>query len=42
MSSCIKDLFENDLVKNCCKCEKICLKIKFYGNNKAREEYKLQ
>ena len=42
MSSCIKDLFEYDLVKICCKCEKICLKNKFYGNNKTREEYKLQ
>ena len=30
MSSCIKDLFDYELVKKCCRCTLICLKSNFY------------
>ena len=30
MSACIKDLFDYDLVKKCCRCKSICLKSNFH------------
>ena len=30
MSNCIKDLYDYDLVKKCCRCKLICLKCNFY------------
>ena len=32
MSNCIKDLFDYDLVKKCCRCKSICLKFNFHKN----------
>ena len=37
MSSCIKDLFDFDLVKKCPNCENISLKSKFH-KDKNRED----
>ena len=37
MSSCIKDLYEYDLVKKCCRCENILLKSNFH-KEKNRED----
>ena len=34
MSNCIKDLFDYELVKKCCRCKSICLKSNFYENKK--------
>ena len=30
MSNSIKDLYDYDLVKKCCRCKSICLKTNFY------------
>ena len=30
MSGCIKDLYDYDLVRKCCRCKLICLKSNFY------------
>ena len=30
MSTCIKDLYDYNLVKQCCRCKLICLKSNFY------------
>ena len=32
MSNCIKDLYDYDLVKKCCRCKLICLKSNFLKN----------
>ena len=32
MSNCIKDLFDYDLVKKCCRCKNILLKYNFHKN----------
>ena len=32
MSTCIKDLYNYNLVKQCCRCKLICLKSNFYKN----------
>ena len=32
MINCIKDLYDYDLVKKCCRCKLICLKSNFYKN----------
>ena len=37
MSNCIKDLFDYDLVKKCCRCKNISLKSNFHKNNKRRD-----
>ena len=37
MSSCIKDLFDYDLVKKCSKCGIVKLKSNFHKNNKSKD-----
>ena len=37
MSNCIKDLFDYDLVKKCCRCKIILLKSNFLKDNKRKE-----
>ena len=37
MSNCIKDLFDYDLVKKCCRCKNILLKSNFHKDNKRRD-----
>ena len=37
MSSCIKDLYDHDLIKNCYKCGNIKLKNNFY-KDKAKND----
>ena len=32
MSDCIKDLYDYDLIKKCCKCKNVLLKSNFYKN----------
>ena len=32
MSSCIKELYDYDLVKKCCRCKPICFKSNFFKN----------
>ena len=34
MSNCIKDLYDYDLVKKCCRCKSICLKSNFHKSKK--------
>ena len=36
MSKCIKDLYDYDLVKKCCRCQNILLKSNFNKDNKRR------
>ena len=36
MSDCIKDLYDYDLVKKCCRCEKISLKSNFHKKLSSR------
>ena len=38
MSTCIKDLYDYDMVKNCCRCKLICSKSTFYKNIKREDE----
>ena len=40
MSSCIKDLYDYDLVKKCCKCGNVSLKSNFYKDNIKKDGYK--
>ena len=37
MSNCIKDLFDYDLVKKCCRCKNILLKSNFNRNKTKRD-----
>ena len=37
MSNCIKDLFDYDLVKKCCRCKNILLKSNFHKDNKRKD-----
>ena len=37
MSNCIKDLFDYDLVKKCCRCKNILLKSNFYKDNNRKD-----
>ena len=37
MSNCIKDLFDYDLVKKCCRCKNILLKTNF-NKNKTKKD----
>ena len=37
MSNCIKDLFDYDLVKKCCRCENILLKSNFYKKLSSKD-----
>ena len=30
MSACIKDLYDYDLIKKCCRSKSVCLKSNFY------------
>ena len=39
MKSCIKDLYDYDLVKECSKCGIISLKSNFYKNSKKKDGY---
>ena len=40
MSNCIKDLFDYNLVKKCCRCKNILVKSKFNKNKTKREGYR--
>ena len=40
MSSCIKDLYDYDLVKKCRVCKNISLKSNFYKNKTKRDGYR--
>ena len=40
MSSCIRDLYDNDLVKKCCRCKNILLKSNFNKNKTQRDGYR--
>ena len=37
MSKCIKDLYNFELVKQCCKYKLICLKSNFFENIKRKD-----
>ena len=37
MSNCIKDLYDYDLVKKCCRCKNILLKSNFNRNKTKRD-----
>ena len=37
MSNCIKDLYNYDLVKKCCRCQNISLKSNFHKNKKSKD-----
>ena len=37
MSICIKDFYDYNLVKKCCRCRSICLKSTFYKNVNRRD-----
>ena len=39
MSNCIKDLYDYDLVKKCCRCKNILLKSNFNKNKTRRDGY---
>ena len=39
MSNCIKDLYDYDLFKKCCRCGIISLKSNFHKNNKRKMVY---
>ena len=38
MSTCIKGLYDYDMVKNCCRCKLFCLKSTYYTNIKRKDE----
>ena len=40
MSTCIQDLYDYDLVKNCCRCKSICLKSNFYKDRTKKDGYR--
>ena len=40
MSNCIKDLFDYDLVKKCCRCKIISLKSNFHKNKLTKDGYR--
>ena len=42
MSTCIKDLFDYDLVKKCCRCKHILLKSNFHKNKNMSDGFKSQ
>ena len=42
MSNCIKDLYDYELVKKCCRCKNILLKSKFHKNKKLSDGFKPQ
>ena len=42
MSNCIKDLFDYDLVKKCCRCKNILLKSNFHKNKNMSDGFKPQ
>ena len=37
MRNCIRDVFDYDLVKKCCRCKKILLKSNFHKDNKRKD-----
>ena len=37
MSNCIKNLYDYDLIKKCCKCGIISLKSNFHKNKKMKD-----
>ena len=37
MSACIKDLYDHELLKKCCRCKNILLESNFYKDNKRRD-----
>ena len=37
MSNCIKDLYDYELVKKCCRCEIISLKSNFHQNKLTKD-----
>ena len=37
MSSCIKDLFDYELIKKCCRCKNILLKSSFHGDRTKKD-----
>ena len=39
MSTCIKDLFDYDLVEKCCRCKNILLKSNFNKKKQKEMEY---
>ena len=39
MSNCIKDLYDYDLIKKCCRCKNVLLKSSFYKNKTKRDGY---
>ena len=39
MSNCIKDLYNNELVKQCCRCKNVLLKYNFKKKNRNRTDY---
>ena len=39
MSTCIKDLYDYELVKQCCRCENVWLKHNFNKNKSKRMDY---
>ena len=38
MSNCIKDLYDYDLIKKCCRCGIISMKSNFHKNKKSKDE----
>ena len=42
MSNCIKDLFDYDLVKKCCRCKNILLKSNFHRNKNRKDGFHSQ
>ena len=42
MSTCIKDLFDYDLVKKCCRYKNILLKANFHKNKNMSDGFKPQ
>ena len=42
MITCIKDLYDYDLVKKCCICKNILLKSKFHKKTKSKDELRSQ
>ena len=39
MSNCIKDLYDYNLVKKCCRCKNILLKSNFHKDNKRKDGF---
>ena len=37
MSTCVKDFYDYDSVKKCCRCKLICLKSNFYKSTKMSD-----